>query len=164
MVSDSGAKKVVLLKKASQHPEIIVRAIIKNQNTILLCKSVSKKHAYLPGGHVEVGETPEEAMLREIDEELGVPIKIQKKLGILENRWKEGGEWIHELSIIFVASSTKIETKKNPMAKEKNLQFFWNSPETLEKAGFRPRSFIPHLSSWLSEEDKLHFLSLSVAE
>ena len=84
MVSGNGVKKAVLLKKDNLHPEIIVRALIKNQNKILLCKSVTGKHAYLPGGHVEVGETPEEALAREIMEELGVTIEIQKKIGVLE--------------------------------------------------------------------------------
>lgn len=161
MVSDNGVKKAVLLKKDNLHPEIIVRALIKNQNKILLCKSVTGKHAYLPGGHVEVGETPEEALAREIMEELGVTIEIQKKIGVLENRWKESKKQMHEVNIIFTVSSSELETKENPRPREKKLKFFWNELETLAQVHFVPQNFIPHLSSWLKGEDKLHFLSLS---
>lgn len=39
----------------------------------------------LPGGRVEKGETPEEAVIREIKEELTVDILIDKKLWQIEN-------------------------------------------------------------------------------
>jgi len=158
----SGVNRVVPLK-SSQHAEVIVRAIIKNQNHVLLCRSVSEKHSYLPGGHIEVGETPEIALLREIDEELGVPLEIEKKLGVLENRWKEGGAWMHEINIIFIASSRELDMKNNPVACEKKLQFFWQPVSSLEKANFRPHNFMSHLSLWLRDTNKLHFLSLAGA-
>lgn len=36
----------------------------------------------LPGGHVEYGEKVEDAIKREMKEELGVPVKIKKLLGV----------------------------------------------------------------------------------
>jgi|WetSurMetagenome_2_1015567.scaffolds.fasta_scaffold121304_2 molecular chaperone GrpE (heat shock protein) len=61
-------------------PEIIVRALIKNlDNKYLLVDTVESKGKYVcPGGHVEWGESLEDALKREIKEEVGLDInKIQ---------------------------------------------------------------------------------------
>lgn len=45
--------------------------IIKNQRILLVCEEGDEWWS-LPGGGVDYGETPEEALLRELSEELGV--------------------------------------------------------------------------------------------
>ena len=58
----------------------VVAAIIKNNGSILCCKREVNKFAYLsekwefPGGKLEESETQEEALIREIDEELEMVI------------------------------------------------------------------------------------------
>jgi 8-oxo-dGTP diphosphatase len=58
----------------------VVAAIIKNNGSILCCQRETNKLAYLsekwefPGGKLEEGETREEALIREIDEELEMVI------------------------------------------------------------------------------------------
>ncbi len=65
--------------------KIIVSGIIKNKNqeVLLAQRPLHKKIApgiyHIPGGHVEFGETPEQAIVREIFEEFGLnvaPIKV----------------------------------------------------------------------------------------
>ncbi|MCU0327304.1 MAG: NUDIX domain-containing protein [Spirosomaceae bacterium] len=58
---------------------------IKN-NTILLTKSYGKDKYYIPGGKREIGETDEQALIREIREELSVNIdkNTLKFIGIFE--------------------------------------------------------------------------------
>jgi len=57
-------------------PEVVVAAIIFNaKGEVLLCKSAKWQHAYVvPGGHVEWGETLEEALIREVKEETNLEV------------------------------------------------------------------------------------------
>ncbi len=51
-------------------------------NAILLTKSFRKDKYYIPGGKREIGETDEQALIREIEEELSVTID-RKTLGFI---------------------------------------------------------------------------------
>ncbi|MFD1771053.1 NUDIX hydrolase [Sphingobacterium suaedae] len=49
--------------------------LVIKENKILLAFSKNKQAWYLPGGKLNEGETSEEALIREIKEELGVTLK-----------------------------------------------------------------------------------------
>jgi len=72
-------------QKASQtqvYPEPTVGALIVNQEgKILLTKSQKWFNKYtLPGGHIEVGETMKEAVIREVKEEVGLDVEVAEML------------------------------------------------------------------------------------
>ena len=50
----------------------------------------------LPKGHIEEGETPEQAALREVQEETGIESAIEKSLGIIDFWFMAGGKRIHK--------------------------------------------------------------------
>jgi ADP-ribose pyrophosphatase YjhB (NUDIX family) len=50
----------------------------------------------LPKGHIEEGETPEEAALREVAEETGIKSEIEKSLGVIDFWFMAGGKRIHK--------------------------------------------------------------------
>jgi ADP-ribose pyrophosphatase YjhB (NUDIX family) len=50
----------------------------------------------LPKGHIEEGETPEEAALREVAEETGINSVIEKSLGVIDFWFMAGGKRIHK--------------------------------------------------------------------
>jgi ADP-ribose pyrophosphatase YjhB (NUDIX family) len=50
----------------------------------------------LPKGHIEEGETPEEAALREVAEETGIRSKIEKPLGVIDFWFMAEGKRIHK--------------------------------------------------------------------
>lgn len=60
--------------------EIIVRCrgIIEHEGKILLVKHPGKDFYTFPGGHLDYGEDPEECIVREIEEELGIHATINR--------------------------------------------------------------------------------------
>lgn len=57
-----------------------VRAIIRDGDKILLIYSEKNGDYKLPGGGVEEGETYEEALIREVEEEAGVRVSVVKEV------------------------------------------------------------------------------------
>src|SRR5436189_2423914 len=56
-------------------------AIILQSNQVLLVKARDKNNWQLPGGRLESGETPTEALLREVKEETGLTAEILQLTG-----------------------------------------------------------------------------------
>ena len=50
----------------------------------------------LPKGHIEAGESPEEAAIREVKEETGIDSSISKSLGVIDFWFMAGGKRIHK--------------------------------------------------------------------
>ena len=50
----------------------------------------------LPKGHIEAGETPEQAAIREVSEETGIQSEISRELGIIDFWFMAGGKRIHK--------------------------------------------------------------------
>jgi len=70
-----------------KEPRIVVAAIIRNGNKLLLTKEVlesGRERWIFPGGGVNFGESLEKAVKREIKEELGMEIKVEKLLDFKE--------------------------------------------------------------------------------
>lgn len=70
---------------SNPHETFVVAAVIRRGREILIVRrGVSQSGAgfwEFPGGKVEVGESPEQALVREIKEELGVAIHIEDCIG-----------------------------------------------------------------------------------
>lgn len=65
---------------------LVIRRSMKVRAPGLLC---------FPGGHIEAGETFEEAILREMMEELSLPVRVRKHLWSSVTRWGTMLEWMH---------------------------------------------------------------------
>ena len=81
-----------------------VCAMIISENKILAMHDERSPYFYLPGGRVTMGETAEQAVVREVSEELGVKMKIIRPLWLNQSFFTEDvdGFCYHELCIYFL--------------------------------------------------------------
>lgn len=87
--------------------EVISRAVIVNDNNILLCKVKDANWYFLPGGHVECGEPVQEALIRELKEECNISnVQIDNLLGIIENKFPLEDREHHEINFFFKVTPT----------------------------------------------------------
>ncbi|HFK1457591.1 TPA: NUDIX domain-containing protein [Bacillus cereus] len=102
----------------------IVRAVMIKDKKLLVAEYIGH-HYFLPGGHVEVGESAENALIRELREELGVNCSIKQFLGVIENKWEDREVLHHEINHIFEIDSQELHIDFIPKSKESHLAFHW---------------------------------------
>src|SRR5215472_17726459 len=72
----------------------VVAALITRDNKILVCQRTRHQTLPLkwefPGGKIEPGESPEVALRRELEEELGILAEIGRKVAVIEHRYVNG--------------------------------------------------------------------------
>jgi 8-oxo-dGTP pyrophosphatase MutT (NUDIX family) len=129
--------------------ELIVRALIIRDKKALLCKSKKRGYFFLPGGHIEFGETMRQALMRELGEELGAKIVESKFIGSIENLYTKDGEKIHEVSFIF---HTDIDLEKVE-SKEEHIEFSWLSFEEFLDVEINPPVLKDAITSWRAEKE-----------
>jgi 8-oxo-dGTP pyrophosphatase MutT (NUDIX family) len=81
--------------------------LFHHENRVLVSQgfdTVKQNYYYRPlGGGIEYGESSQEAVIREIREELGVEIENVRLLGVLENIFIYEGRQGHEIVFVFDA-------------------------------------------------------------
>jgi len=119
--------------------------ILKN-NKVLIVKMDNNDYYCLPGGYVELGETTEEAVKRELKEEFGQEVKIIKYLGMVENYFiKKNLRKIHEIACYFlldlVDENLLLEDKilfENDNEHIVRLDFKWVDLNEIDNYDLRP--------------------------
>ena len=102
--------------------EIIARGVCVQDGKILLCKAKGGATTYLPGGHIEFGETGRQALVREVKEEMGVDAETGAFLGVVENAFEQHGKPHAEVNLVY---ELKVPPATLARACEDWIEFEW---------------------------------------
>ena len=123
-----------------------VCAMMISDGKILAMHDERSPYYYLPGGRVAIGETAENAVIREVQEELGVTPKIVRPLWLNQAFFTEDVDHLryHELCIYFlmdISNTDLLERGKLFTAKEGHRThiFEWLEFERLREEYFYPQ-------------------------
>lgn len=119
--------------------ETIARGVCVCEGRLLLCKAKGGSTSYLPGGHIEFGETGREALVREMREETGRAVKTGRFLGVVENSFIQHGKPHAEINLVY---EMRLEgTGDEVVALEDWIEFLWCPLADLDKARLLPEAF-----------------------
>jgi len=129
--------------------EVIARAVIVQNGKILLCRGKGKGYFFFPGGHVEKGEGTQEALKRELLEEIGADSGKMSFMGAVENIFSDSYDH-HEINLVF-----EVEVFGNEFqSKEDHLEFEFFPLDEFKKAEVLPGALKEAVSEWLEDKQK----------
>ena len=125
-----------------KHIETIARGVCVKDGRVLLCYPKDRSYSYLPGGHIEFGETGREALVREIKEEMGLKATAGEFLGVIENSFLQHGKRHCEINLVYEMKVEGFDGFKLE-SKEDWIGFEWADVDELEEANLLPESIRP---------------------
>lgn len=129
-----------LLRGSRGFVETIARGVAIQDGKVLLCRAKGGATTYLPGGHIEFGETGAAALEREVREELGVGAKAGRLLGVVENAFLQHGKRHAEINLVYA-----LEVPEGTAAQscEEWIEFEWRPLAEVGTANLLPAEMIP---------------------
>lgn len=116
-----------------------VAALIMRQNKVLVEMGPGCEHYCLPGGRVQFGETAEEAVAREIKEELHVDADIVRCLYVNQCFFPLGeNAKCHEIAFYFLVEAPDVPDKQNFKSFDGESVFNWIETQKLQEVKFFP--------------------------
>jgi 8-oxo-dGTP diphosphatase len=145
--------------------ETIARGVVVTASCVLLCRDRKGGYTYLPGGHVEPGESASDALARELEEEAGFSgVRVGPCALVTEQRFTQGQKARHEINLVFhvehaltksgdrigsaACEPTKVNDSPPPPpveSLEDHIEFVWVEPAAIPELDLRPAS----MKAWL---------------
>ena len=126
-------------------PQVVVGAAVVREGRVLAARRTAPASAAgrweFPGGKVEPGETDDESLVREVDEELGVRVRV--------TRWLAGSEPLGDRYLLRVAVASLEGGEPVPTEHD---EVRWLGADELESVDWLDgdRPFLAELSTLLS--------------
>lgn len=131
--------------------EILARGLLVVEGKVLLCRNVKHGYRYLPGGHVEPGESAASALAREFLEESGVEVRVGPLLLTSEHGFVQKGRPRHEINLVFhVEQPPEGIRRADWPSLEPGIVFDWVAAGEIAVSDLRPRT----ISDWVVERVK----------
>ena len=135
--------------------ETIARGVCVRNGKLLLCRAKGGASTYLPGGHIEFGETGRQALVREVKEELGVESSTGAFLGVVENTFLQHGKPHAEINLVYELEMGMGNGERGmgngelpPIKSQEDwIEFEWCELNRLDEANLLPPAF-RSLSAW----------------
>ncbi len=126
--------------------ELIARGVLCQGQELLVCRSVEHRYLYLPGGHVEFGESAHRALEREFLEETGLSVAAGGCSLVAEELFEQNGKPRHEYSLVFhvehLGTAAELEAIQS---REPEIAFDWIDLAAIGDLDLRPTS----IRAWL---------------
>lgn len=128
---------------------LLARAVIVDGRRLLLAHFHGADHTFLPGGHLEPGESLPAALRRELMEELQVRADIGNYLGALEHTWTEAGIRHFEVNHCFAVTVPEMSPAVKPRSYAEHLEFLWAPVQDLNVHNVQPVPLWTLVPRWL---------------
>ena len=121
-----------------------VAGVIRHGGRVLLHKAEGETFWSLPGGRVEMHENATLSLQREMLEELGVEVRVERLLWVAENFFEYLGKQFYELGFYFLVAlpeDSPLTRHQEPFYGDEEglvLTFQWFPLEELEKLNILP--------------------------
>jgi ADP-ribose pyrophosphatase YjhB (NUDIX family) len=127
-IEESVIKNVFVNESGYATPKVDIRAVIFKEDKILMVREKTDGKWALPGGWADIGLTPSEVVVKEVEEESGFDVRAIKMIGVFDKKCHPHPPSLHHTYKLFILCEitggnpkTGIETSDIDFFAENNL-------------------------------------------
>jgi len=136
------------MSKRAKTVEVLARGVYICEGQLLVCHTAGSDNTYLPGGHVEFGESAPVSLVREIAEEMGVKSRAGRFLGAVEHAFMQKGRPHCEINLVFELTIPRVRPGRPIPVQEGHLDFRWLPLADLGASALEPQALRRLIRGW----------------